>query len=120
MFELTKEEKSEVVAKCDHLEGLKFSPVLPKAFTEHGILMVANVLTSERAIQVSIQVIEVFVKMRKMLQDHGELLLRMERLERSIGKHDMQIAQVVQLIKHFIKEDTPRKRIGFKPDDGTQ
>ncbi|MEM9143425.1 MAG: ORF6N domain-containing protein [Bacteroidota bacterium] len=50
MFELTKDEKSELVAKCDHLERLKFSHVLPKAFTEHGILMVANVLTSERAI----------------------------------------------------------------------
>ncbi len=117
MFELTKEEKNEVVAKCDHLERLKFSPALPKAFTEHGILMVANVLTSERAIQVSIQIIEVFVKMRKMLQDHSELLLRMEKLERSIGKHDMQIAQVFQLIKQFIKEEPPRKRIGYKPDD---
>lgn len=67
MFELTKEEKDKVVADCDHLEKLKFSPVLPKVFTEHGIMMVANVLTSDRAIQVSIQIIEVFVKMREML-----------------------------------------------------
>ncbi|MBA3985856.1 MAG: ORF6N domain-containing protein [Flavobacteriales bacterium] len=59
MFELTKEEKNQVVANCDHLEKLKFSPVLPKVFTEHAILMVANVLTSERAIQVSIKIIEV-------------------------------------------------------------
>lgn len=121
MFELTKEEKDKVVADCDHLEKLKFSPVLPKVFTEHGIMMVANVLTSDRAIQVSIQIIEVFVKMREMLQGHSELLLRMEKLERSIGKHDMQIAQVFQLIKQLVKqEEKPRKRIGFKSEEETK
>ena len=117
MFKLTKEGKREVVANCDHLEKLKFSPVLPKAFTEHGILMAANVLNSNRAIQVSIQIIELFLKMRSILQDHNELLLRMEKLERNIGKHNLQIAQVFQLIKQFIKADVPRKRIGFKPED---
>lgn len=116
MFELTKEEKSEVVANCDHLEKLKFSPVLPKAFTEHGIMMVANVLTSERAIKVSIQIIEVFVKMREMILSNTELLLRMEKLERSIGKHDMQISQVFQLIKQSVKEESERKQIGYKSD----
>ena len=116
MFELTKEEKSEVVANCDHLEKLKFSPVLPKVFTEHGIMMVANVITSDRAIKVSIQIIEVFVKMREILLTNTELLLRMEKLERSIGKHDMQIAQVFQLIKQSVKEESERKQIGYKSD----
>jgi phage regulator Rha-like protein len=116
MFELNKEEKEQVVANCDHLEKLKFSPVLPKVFTEHGIMMVANVLTSERAIKVSIQIIEVFIKMREVLQSNNELLLRMEKLERSLGKHDMQIAQVFQLIKQSVKEDTPRTQIGYKKD----
>jgi predicted XRE-type DNA-binding protein len=50
MFELTEDEKSEVVANCNHLEKLKFSAVLPKVFTEHGIMMLANVLRNERAI----------------------------------------------------------------------
>jgi phage regulator Rha-like protein len=117
MFELTKEEKEQVVANCDHLKKLKFSPVLPKVFTEHGIRMVANVLTSERAIKVSIQIIEVFIKMREALQSSNELLLRMEKLERSLGKHDMQIAQVFQLIKQSVKEDTPRTKIGYKKDN---
>jgi phage regulator Rha-like protein len=116
MFELNKEEKEQVVANCDHLEKLKFSPVLPKVFTEHGIMMVANVLTSERAIKVSIQIIEVFIKMREVLQNNSELLLRMEKLERSLGKHDMQIAQVFQLIRQTVREDTPRKQIGYKSD----
>jgi len=113
MFELTKEEKSDVIANCDHLENLKFSPFLPKVFTEHGILMVANVLKSERAIKVSIQIIQVFVKMREMLLTHNDLFLRMEKLERNIGKHDMQIAQVFQLIKQFVKEEIPGKTIGY-------
>jgi phage regulator Rha-like protein len=118
MFELTKEEKEQVVANCDHLKNLKFSPVLPKVFTEHGIMMVANVLTSDRAIKVSIQIIEVFIKMREVLQSNNELLLRMEKLERNLGKHDMQIAQVFQLLKQFVKEESERNQIGYKKDQG--
>ena len=114
MFELTKEEKEQVVANCDHLKNLKFSPVLPKVFTEHGIMMVANVLTSDRAIKVSIQIIEVFIKMREVLHSNNELLLRMEKLERSLGKHDMQIAQVFQLLKQSVKEQSERTQIGYK------
>src|SRR6478609_6546451 len=53
MFQLTETEKTEVVANCDHLAKLKFSPHLPYAFTEHGALMLANVLNSERAAQTS-------------------------------------------------------------------
>lgn len=50
MFQLTKDEKDEVVANCDHLRKLKFSPVLPNAFTEYGTIMAASVLNSERAV----------------------------------------------------------------------
>jgi hypothetical protein len=46
MFRLTQQEKSEVVTNCDHLSKLKFSPTMPFAFTEHGAIMVANVLNS--------------------------------------------------------------------------
>jgi len=53
MFQLTKEEKAEVVTNCDHLQKLKFSPTLPYAFTEHGAIMLANVLNSQVAVQVS-------------------------------------------------------------------
>jgi len=57
MFQLTEAEKTEVVTNCDHLAGLKFSPYLPYAFTEHGALMLANVLNSERAAQTSVQLV---------------------------------------------------------------
>src|SRR5512137_2989191 len=62
MFQLTKKEKAEVVAICDHLAKLKFSPVLPNAFTEHGAIMVASVLNSKRAIEVSVYVVRTFVR----------------------------------------------------------
>jgi len=52
MFQLSEQEKSEVVANCDHLKNLKFSPVLPSAFTEHGAIMLASVLNSSTAVEV--------------------------------------------------------------------
>ena len=119
MFEMSKEELNNwrsqfATSNPTDKMGLRHAPF---CFSEYGILMLSSVLNSERAIQVSIQIIEMFVKMRKMLQDNSDLFLRMEKLERNVGKHNMQIAQVFQLIKKFIKEDLPRKQIGFKPDN---
>jgi hypothetical protein len=67
MFQLTRDERDEVVANCDHLGKLKYSPTLPYAFTEHGAIMVASVLNSEQAVQASIFVVRAFVKLRQML-----------------------------------------------------
>ena len=64
MFQLTKNEKSEVVANCDHLENLKYSRSLPYAFTEHGAIMAASVLNSPRAIEVSVFIVRAFIKLR--------------------------------------------------------
>ena len=60
LFQLTAEEKAEVVANCDHLGRLKFSPVLPYAFTEHGAIMPASVLNTARAIDMSVYVVRTF------------------------------------------------------------
>lgn len=117
MFELTKGEKNEVVANCDHLENLKFSPVLPKVFTEHGIIMVANVLTSERAIQVSIQIIEVFIKMREMLTDNLTLKLDIEEIKKKLSNHGKNIELVFNYLDELIdkkENEKPRKQIGYK------
>jgi hypothetical protein len=73
MFQLTKTEKAEVVTNCDHLIHLKFSSNLPYAFTEHGALMLANVLNSERAAQTSVMVVRAFVRLRQMLASNAEL-----------------------------------------------
>lgn len=66
MFELSREEKDKVVTTCNHLERLKYSPNLPKAFTEHGLLMAANVLRSERADLVSVALVRAFVRLREL------------------------------------------------------
>jgi phage regulator Rha-like protein len=117
MFELTNAEKTDVVANCDHLENLKFSPVLPKVFTEHGIMMVANVLTSERAIQVSIQIIEVFIKMREMLTDNLSLKLDVEEIKKKLSNHSKNIELVFNYLDELIdkkENEKPRKQIGYK------
>ena len=60
MFQLSDEEKQKVITNCDHLQKLKYSPVSPYAFTEHGALMSANILNSPRAIKMSILIVETF------------------------------------------------------------
>ncbi len=81
MFQLTVEEKAEVVANCDHLSRIKFSPVLPHAFTEHGAIMVASVLSAERAVEVSIYVVRAFIRLRQMLSSHDDLARKVNELE---------------------------------------
>ena len=72
MFQLTEEEKAQVVANCDHLNRLKFSPVLPHAFTEHGALMAASVLSTPRAVETSVFIVRAFVRLRQILAStHG-------------------------------------------------
>ncbi len=66
MFQLTSKEKEEVVAICDHLKFLKFSPHLPLAFTEQGVAMLSGVLNSERAIIVNIHIMRAFVNLRRI------------------------------------------------------
>ncbi|MCK7517342.1 MAG: ORF6N domain-containing protein [Ignavibacteriales bacterium] len=73
MFPLTKKEKAEVVAKCDHLSKLKFSSSLPYAFTEHGAVMLASVLNSPKAIEASLLVVRAFVRLREIFSTHEEL-----------------------------------------------
>lgn len=119
MFELNKKEKAQVVANCDHLENLKFSPVLPKVFTEHGIIMVANVLTSERAIQMSIRIVEVFVQMREMFTDNLSLKLDIEEIKKKLTNHSKNIELVFNYLDELIEKNEnykPRKQIGYRAD----
>jgi hypothetical protein len=115
MFQLTKAEKDEVVANCDHLRKLKFSPVLPYAFTEHGAIMAASVLNSERAVQTSIYVVRAFVKLRQMLAPYKELMGKLDQLEKKLKIHDKQIVVIIQAIKLLMPppESKPKKPFGF-------
>ncbi len=73
VFELSKNEKSEVVKNFDHLEKLKFSKILPKAFTEKGLYMLATILKSEKATQTTIAIIETFTQIRELTRTVSEL-----------------------------------------------
>jgi len=120
MFELTKEERDEVVAKCDHLAKLRFSPSLPYAFTEHGAVMLAAVLKSQRAVEVSVFVVEAFVRMRRMLADQRQFALKLAELETKLASHDKNFQVVFDALRKLMlpPEPQPRKRrIGFGPDD---
>ena len=73
IFELTATEKSEVVENFHHLDKLKFSPVLPKAFSEKGIYMLATILKSERATQTTLAIVETFAKIRELSRTIAQL-----------------------------------------------
>jgi hypothetical protein len=118
MFRLTDEEKKEVVKICDHLVKLKYSPVTPHAFTEHGAIMAASVLKSPCAIEVSVFVVRAFVQLRKMISGHKELARKISQLERRLAEHDDQIIALVNAIKKLMSPELPPKsrRIGFRKD----
>ncbi len=118
MFQLTEEEKAEVVANCDHLKVLKYSPNLPFAFTEHGAVMLASILNSETAIEVNIQVIRVFTKMREMVLTNKDILLQLEKIEKKLTDHDEDIALIFKYLKQLLNPpQSPRRKIGFKKND---
>jgi hypothetical protein len=96
MFQLTEKEKAEVVTNCDNLARLKFSPHLPYAFTEHGALMLANVLNSERAAQTSVHVVRAFVRLRQMLASNAELARKLDAMEK---KYDARFRIVFNAVR---------------------
>jgi ORF6N domain len=125
MFQLTKDEKNDVVAKCDHLKNLKFSPNLPYAFTEHGAVMLASILNSDKAIEVNVRIVKMFNAMRFVLQSNHSLLLKLEQLDKKIinigfdvKMHDGDIETLFELIKDIMeaknKPAPKREPIGFK------
>ena len=118
MFQLTQEEKTDVVANCDHLVNLKFSPNLPFVFTEHGAVMLASVLNSQRAIEVNIQIVRVFSRMRELLLTHKDILLQLEKIEKKLTRHDDDIALIFEYLKQLLNPpQTPRRKIGFRRND---
>jgi len=93
----------------------------PWAFTEHGALMAANVLRSDRAVQMSVYVVRAFVKLRELLSSNRELARRFAQLETRLDKklteHDQQIAAILSAIRQLMHPPVPKKRgIGFTAD----
>lgn len=93
---------------------------LPNVFTEHGVLMLSSVLNSNQAIQVNIQIVRVFSRLRNLLSEKSELKAEISEIKERLASHDKSINTVFkyvdELIQHKINP-VKRKRIGFKPDD---
>ena len=118
MFQLTAEEKDEVVTNCDHLKRLKFSPVLPFAFTEHGAIMAATVLNSPQAVEISVYVVRAFVRLREMAGANRALMEKLDQLERRVVGHDKALAGLFDAIRQLMAPETKeRKQIGFKVEE---
>jgi len=114
MFQLTIEEKEQLVTICHRFKTMKHSSSLPYAFTEHGVAMLASVLKSEQAVKISINIIKTFVKLRKLISTHKELAHKLEHLERKIEKHDGEIKLIFGAIREMISTpEKPKKKIGF-------
>ena len=118
MFELTSEE-AEGLSRSQFVtlkrgQNIKY---LPFAFTEHGVLMLSSVLRSERAVQVNIQIMRVYSKMKELLLMNKDILLKLEKLEKSSDKHDKEIKLIFDAIKKLIAPPAERtQRIGFKKE----
>ncbi|HEX9591936.1 MAG TPA: ORF6N domain-containing protein [bacterium] len=115
MFQLTAEEKAEVVADCDHLSRLKYSPALPHAFTEHGAIMAASVLNTDRAVEVSVYVVRAFVRLRQMLASHKDLARKIEEMEKNYAA---QFKVVFDALRALMAPPAPnQRRVGFHGGD---
>ena len=88
---------------------------LPYAFTEHGAIMAATVLNSERAIEMSVFVVLAFVRMRRAIAGHRHILTKLAELERRLESHDTDIQDLMDAIRELMSPEEPnRRRIGFE------
>ncbi len=121
MFEMTMEElqdwRSQFLTSESDRKGLRYSPF---CFTEHGVIMLASVLNSERAVKVNIQIVRIFIKLRKVLASNQDILLRLEKAELGLSDQENQIMVIFEYLKQLelakIQEvdQRNRERIGFK------
>ena len=119
VFRLTPNEKLEVVTNCDHLARLKFSPVLPRAFTEHGAIMAATVLNSPQAVAMSVYVVRAFIRMREQLTANAAILKRLAEIDKSLLRHDVSLRDIYHKLLPLLQPPPapPKRRIGFTSGD---
>lgn len=117
MFELTKEEYQSLRSQSATLKigRGKHSKYLPMAFTEQGIAMLSSALNSDRAIDVNIQIMRTFTKLRELILSNKDLRNKIDKLEK---KYDKQFQIVFSAIKQLLDPPKQKKefKIGFRPD----
>ena len=122
MFQLTEEEfqilRSQIATSSseDKKTGWGGQRYMPFAFTEQGVAMLSSVLNSEIAIQVNIQIIRVYTRMRQFFLDNEELKKKIEAIEKNLVKKDEEIQTIFKILKELLVQETPpaREPIGFK------
>ena len=111
MFELTKEEfanwRSQFATSNSDKMGLRYSPT---AFTEQGVSMLSSILKSETAIQVNIQIIRVYSKMKQALLDNKDLMLKIEKMEQKMIGHEEDISAIFKALKKLLAAPAENKR----------
>jgi hypothetical protein len=110
-FQLTDSEKAQLVTNCDRFKSLKHSSTNPFAFTEQGVAMLSAVLRSDVAVKVSIQIINAFVEMRKLIANHSGLLQRMDGIERKQLESDQKFENVFRALES--KDIIPNQGVFF-------
>lgn len=115
VFQLSPEEKAEVVANCDHLSRLKFSKTCPYAFTEHGALMAANVLNSPEAVKMSVYVVRAFIKQRELLMAQADVLKKLAQMDAKLLQHDDALRVIWRELQPLLNPPPapPKRQIGF-------
>jgi len=118
MFQLTDEEFKILIFQIgiSSWGGTRSSPY---AFTEQGVAMLSGILNSDRAISVNIQIMRIFTRIRQMLTDTIGLKLEIEEIKKKVQNQDKNIELVFSYLDELItrqEEQSPRKRIGYKPD----
>ena len=115
MFRLTKIEYLNLLSQnaisSSSYGGSRYPPF---AFTEQGVAMLSSVLNSDRAIQVNVIIMRVFVKLRTIFAEHRELALKLDQLESKVGRHDEEISNIFTAIHRLMAPpDKPGRKIGF-------
>jgi hypothetical protein len=111
MFELTKEEFENWrcqfgTSNFNDKMGLRYTPF---AFTEHGVLMLSSVLNSSRAVQVNIEIMRIFARIRQMLSDNTELRLEIEKIRYKVNNHDKNIELVFNYLDELLNREKDKK-----------
>ena len=110
-FQLTADETAEVVANCDRLNTLRFSPTKPFAFSEQGVAMLSSVLHSDEAVEISIKIMNAFVAMRHFLLSNAQIFQRLDRMELKQLETDHKIEQIFDKLEE--QSVIPKQNIFF-------
>ncbi len=120
MFQLTESEVEMMVSHFAIPSKKHLGGTLPYVFSEYGVLQLANVLNSPVAVQMSIKIIEIFVRIRQMLTDNLTIKLEIEEIKKKLQNQDKNIELVFSYLDELITKQenpAPRKRIGYKIND---